>query len=69
MGKKADEKLQVKVNAKGDIAYLSVPQSQKGPRKVVRNLRIHELIAGYKGPDVIFDLDAEGRLLGLEVLL
>jgi uncharacterized protein YuzE len=30
---------------------------------------MYELLPGYNGPDIIFDLDERGSVLGIEVLL
>ena len=63
------KKITFSLSPSGEVAYLKLPISANDERKVARNIRIHELISGFKGPDVIFDFDKEGRLLGIEILL
>jgi hypothetical protein len=55
---------------KVDTLYLYFP-SHPGPRKsgvAVKQVRLNELVKGYAGPDLILDLDASGKPIGLEVL-
>ncbi|MCF7789562.1 MAG: DUF2283 domain-containing protein [Prosthecobacter sp.] len=52
----------------GEAAYVKIGEHTRGQRKVAKNIRIHDLIAGYQGADVILDFDSEDRLLGIEIL-
>ena len=53
-----------------DVAYLYLPDHPgNGVSNVVKkNLRLGNLIDGYKGPDVILDFDQNGKLIGIEIL-
>lgn len=48
---------------------MKLPHSQNEDRKVVRNVRVYDLLSGYVGPDVILDFDKHGKLIGIEILL
>ena len=48
------------------VAYLRV--AGEFPLRVARSVRVTEAIAGYRGPDVILDLDATGALIGIELV-
>jgi uncharacterized protein YuzE len=48
------------------VAYVRV--DSEFPSRVVRSLRVTEAIEGYRGPDVILDLDATGALVGIELV-
>jgi len=50
-----------------DAAYLHFPGSEG--MKAVKNIRMYELLPGYKGVDIIFDIDENGSIFGIEVLL
>lgn len=68
MAKKPGKKeFEFTVNAAKDVAYLRFPRTEGV--KTARNIRMYELLPGYKGPDIIFDLDERGSVLGIEVLL
>jgi Protein of unknown function (DUF2283) len=53
-----------------DVAYLSLPDHPgKGtPGVVSKTVRLASLLP-YKGPDLYLDFDAQGRLIGVEVLV
>jgi len=53
----------------GEVAYLKLPHSPNEDRKVARNVRIHDLLPGCIGPDVILDFDKNDKLIGIEILL
>lgn len=63
------QSLHLEVSPTGQAAYLKFPLQNGSERKVAENIRIHDLIEGYSGPDVILDFDRAGQLLGIEVLL
>ena len=63
------ESIAFTLSPSGEVAYLKLPLPPSGERKVAKNIRLHEIIAGFKGPDVIFDFDKDDRLLGIEILL
>jgi len=48
-----------------DVAYLRlIADKPSGP---LRTVRLTEMLS-YKGPDVVFDLDEHGRLVGIEIV-
>lgn len=51
-------------------AYLTLPQHPgRGTYGCVKKtIRLYDLIADYKGPDIFLDFDAEGVLIGIEIL-
>ncbi len=51
-----------------DAAFLHLPASSEGPVSVARSIEVTSAIHGYSGPDVVLNLDAEGRLLGIEIV-
>lgn len=53
----------------GDVAYLRLP-SYLGVEacKMSRSVRLREVLGNYEGPDVVFDFDMRGVLVGIEVL-
>jgi uncharacterized protein YuzE len=62
------QKIEFTVSPSGEVAYLQLPIAKGCVRKVAKNLRLHDLINGYCGPDIIFDFDRNGRLIGIEIL-
>lgn len=48
------------------VAYVKVPNSGA---KHKETLRIEDLVPDYKGPMVNFDLNADGELYGIEIVL
>ena len=54
-----------------EVAYLRLPASadpsDATERRVLRTVRLSDLMP-YQGPDVYLDLDASGRLIGIELL-
>ena len=61
-------KIKLCVSSSGKVAYLYLPTSMD-ERIVTRNVKLHELLEDFKGPEVIFDFDKEKKLIGIEVLL
>lgn len=55
-------------NGIGEAAYLYLPGHPQGPGSVASQVRLHDLLPDYIGPDVYLDLDANRRLIGIEVL-
>lgn len=49
-------------------AYLYFPNHPTSAGCVVQNIRLGGLVADYKGPDIAFDLDASGSIIGIEIL-
>ncbi|NPV21101.1 DUF2283 domain-containing protein [Bradyrhizobium aeschynomenes] len=52
-----------------NVAYLTLPDHPGAGTKgcAARQVRLSDLIS-YIGADIILDLDADGRLIGIEVL-
>lgn len=53
-----------------NASYLILPgHPGRGTKGCVANsVPLDQLITGYDGPDVTLDFDAQGRLIGIEVL-
>jgi len=53
-----------------DVAYLYLPGHPENLTCgcVVKQIRLSDVVA-YVGPDLYLDLDASGRLIGLEILV
>lgn len=52
-----------------DAAYLYLPlASKQAPIRVARSIEVTSAIEGYNGPDIILDLDEEGRPLRIEIV-
>jgi len=67
----AKGKIELKVSdGDGRVAYISLPDHPgKGtPGVAVKQLRLMDICAGYKGPDVYLDFDGNDHLIGIEVL-
>jgi len=52
-----------------DVAYLYLPAHPKEhvAGLVKKQIRLLDIIDGYKGPDIYLDFDSKGELVGLEV--
>jgi hypothetical protein len=48
-------------------AYVRLPE-HPGDLRGGKQTQLRELLGRYEGPDVIFDFDKEGRLVGIEIL-
>jgi hypothetical protein len=63
-------KIELKVSEDDDsVAYVYLPE-HPGPGKrsvVAKQVRLSSLLT-YKGPDIVMDLDNDGRLIGIEVI-
>jgi len=56
-------------NISGTIAaYLYLPNHPASPACVAGIVRLSSLMPDYKGPDIVFDLDAAGTIIGIEIL-
>jgi len=51
----------------GDVAYISMPQAQQD-KKVIKSIRLRELMKEYKGVDIVLDFSEDDELLGVEIL-
>ena len=56
-----------------DVAYVYLPshpgRGEDAAKGVVkRQIRLFDLIGAYSGPDLFFDFDKDGTLIGLEIL-
>jgi hypothetical protein len=68
-------KLKVRKATRDDFvpaAYLYLPNFPpngiKQWDKLKKSLRLVDLIGRYKGPDIIFDFDESGELVGIEIV-
>ena len=61
-------KIKLCVSSSGKAGYLYLP-TLIDERVVSRNVKLHELLEDFKGPEVIFDFDKDNNLIGIEVLL
>ncbi len=53
----------------GGVAYLKLPGHPGNATGIVkRNVCLRDLVGEYEGPDIIFDFDANNRLIGLEIV-
>jgi hypothetical protein len=52
------------------VAYLTLPghPSHSLERVAANTIRLRDLIADYKGPDLFFDFDENKVLIGVEIL-
>ncbi|QRO01445.1 DUF2283 domain-containing protein [Archangium violaceum] len=51
-----------------DVAYLRLPSHPGETCKMSKSIRLAELMGSYTGPDVVFDFDQDGVLVGIEIL-
>lgn len=52
-----------------DVAYLMLPKHKgEGVGSVVEQKTLRELLPEYKGPDIYFDFDNNGVLVGIELM-
>lgn len=51
------------------MAYVGLPDhpGEGSPGCVKKQIRLSEILA-YQGPDIFLDIDAAGRLIGIEIL-
>jgi hypothetical protein len=66
----SQEPIQLKVSEDDDeMAYLFLPNHPKQviPGIVKKQVRLSELIDGYKGPDIYLDFNEDGIMIGIEI--
>ena len=67
---KPEKKIRVKlVGRDAHTAYVYLPGYRDEPAIVTKTFRIDDLIEGYKGPQVHFDFNRDGLLIGIEILV
>lgn len=60
---------QLSISGDHEIAYLRLPNYPRDrPMKTSKSFRLVDLIGPYNGPDMVFDFDQSGSLVGIEVL-
>jgi hypothetical protein len=66
----AEQKISLTISADDhDVAYLYLPgHAGRGTPAVAKQVRLSSLLT-YKGPDLFLDFDADGQLVGVEVLV
>lgn len=69
-----DEKSTFRLDCSEDepdqVAYLKLPTyPQDEIPKMSKSVRLVELIGKYDGPDLVFDFDEDGVLVGVEILV
>lgn len=68
----ANGKIELKVSDDDPlVAYLSLPAHPPGDQAsgcAVKTIRLIELMPALKGPDIIMDFDADGQIIGIEIL-
>jgi len=54
-----------------DVAYLYLPgHPGKGEVAITKKqIRLHDIIKNYKGPDIYLDIDHKDNLIGIEILV
>ena len=63
------EKIRLKVSADDDeVAYVKLPDHPESGAQVSKTIRLYDCIGKYKGPDLYFDFDESGTLIGIEIL-
>lgn len=51
------------------VGYISLPEHPGSAAGVVReSVRIDRLLSDYRGPDIVFDFDSRGVLIGIEIV-
>jgi len=51
-----------------DVAYLRLPTHPGVTCKMSKSVRLVDLVGRYDGPDIVFDFDEQGVLVGIELL-
>jgi len=68
----ANGKIELKVSEEDPlVAYLSLPAHPPRDQSwgcAVRTIRLIELMPEHKGADIIMDFDADGQIIGIEIL-
>lgn len=53
----------------GDVGYVSLPDHPGAkPGVVKKSVQLRDLLPDYAGPDLVFDFDKEGKLIGIEII-
>ena len=51
-----------------DVAYLYLP-GHPGEKNIIKTqIRLHDIIKNYKGPDIYLDIDQKDNIIGIEIL-
>lgn len=54
---------------KHEVAYLKLPTYPlQGIGRVSKSFRLFDVMGKYNGPDIVFDFDQEGVLVGMEII-
>lgn len=63
-------KMQLKVSGDDEdiVGYLSLPDHSGQSGVASKQVRLIDLLPAYTGPDIYFDFDKEGVLIGIEIL-
>jgi hypothetical protein len=52
-----------------DVGYVSLPDHPGSKAGVVRkSVQLRDFLPDYEGPDLVFDFDEAGKLIGIEIL-
>lgn len=51
----------------GDVAYLKF--MQYSGKKIGHQIHINDVISNYNGPDLYLDINVDGEIFGIEILL
>jgi Protein of unknown function (DUF2283) len=52
-----------------DVAYLRLPSHPGSfPGKTLKSVRLVDVLGPYTGPDILFDFDLQGVLVGIEIV-
>jgi len=52
----------------GEVAYLRLPTHAGEMTRMSKSVRLVDLMGKYNGPDVVLDFDANGTLVGIEIV-
>jgi hypothetical protein len=53
----------------GDTGYVTLPEYRNTVGSVKKTTSIDELLPGYNGPRIHLDFNADGQLVGIEILV
>jgi hypothetical protein len=69
MNQMSEKKIRVVLSGRdARTAYISLPGHKKSPGTVAKTLRLGDLVKPFAGPQVHFDFNEQGRLIGIEIL-
>jgi hypothetical protein len=65
----AHEPIQLNVSSDDGIAYVLLPDHPRHtvPRIVKKQIRLSDVVDGYKGPDIYLDFNTNDVLIGIEI--